>query len=47
MVFMKSNLYSWQEEVRVFFYFHSDEEFPDYLTIEAGPMTDICHFVEA
>jgi hypothetical protein len=47
MVFMKSNLYSWQEEVRVFFYFHSNEEFPDYLTIEAGPMTDICNFVEA
>jgi len=42
--FMKSNFYSWQEEVRIFFYFHADQ-FPDYITIEAGPISDICEFV--
>lgn len=45
LVFMKSNFYSWQKEVRIFFYFHSNEEFEDYLTIDAGSITDICKFV--
>jgi len=42
---MKSNFYSWQNEVRMFFYFHSSEEFEDYLTIDAGSISDICEFV--
>ena len=49
LAFMKANRYSWQEEFRMFFYFHSDfysaNGFPDYLTVEAGSMTDICKFV--
>jgi len=43
---MKSNFYSWQEEVRAFFYFHADD-FPDHITIDAGSIEDICEFVDA
>lgn len=47
LVFLKSNVYSWQEEVRAFFYFHSDEGFPDHFTIDAGSLEDISEFVGA